>query len=288
MSTAKTVPVFCQPPGRNYVLPNGKIAAAFFDFDGTIAECEPDFVRAKDMFWHFMRRLGFNKKDAAEVFAKIEHDNMNLKGFEVDMLGEAMAATYRALCKKHGKRVNSNDELICREIGRHPYWRKPKEFKDALPVLNRTQHNFLMVLVTIGNREAQKYKAKMLGLQFDEMIITAESNKRLLVANAIKDCNIDPRYSFMKGNSAKSDGDVGHVTNMIYNPLETGLKFDEAELPTQTDFEIFVVKNWREAEEQGIMRLVRRRRYLLGDQHTYKESSEDDVSSRIEFNSLAE
>lgn len=285
MNTAKSFPAFCQPAGRNFVLPNGKIAAAFFDFDGTIAECQPDFDQAKRMFGHFMRRLGFKKADAYEVLKRIERETMTKHGFDVHLLGEVMANTYRELCKLNRKRINQDDELICREIGRHPYWKKPREFKDALPVLDRTRRNFLMVLVTIGNREAQKYKARMLGLSsmFDEMIITAESNKSVLIANTIEDCNIDPEHSFMKGNSLKSDvSECAFVTNVIYNPLESAAH-DVAPMPKDTGFDIITVKNWREAEEHGILRFVRRRRYLLGDTHTYNEALEDDVVSNVTF-----
>jgi hypothetical protein len=147
---------------------------------------------------------------------------------------------------------------MCKDIGNSPFFREPELFLNAVPVLNRARHNFLLIGVTMGNREAQKYKISQGGLFFDHFIITPYDDKRERVAELIKDLNIDPKFSAFIGNSVRSDGQCIAETNVVLVPFEKGV-FDQEEMPTSSKYEVFRVRDWRDAEERAIMRLVRRR-----------------------------
>jgi hypothetical protein len=86
-----------------------------------------------------------------------------------------------------------------------------------------------------------------------------------IVQEVMEDLNIDPYHSAHIGNSMRSDGACLAVTNFIFLPLEAGWSFDKSKpIPTETTkdsgFQMYSVKDWREAEERGINRLLRRRK----------------------------
>ncbi|MBI4533009.1 MAG: HAD family hydrolase [Candidatus Melainabacteria bacterium] len=251
----------CQVPGRNFCAPNGKVAALFVDIDGTILICERNFRRAKTRFGYYMTKLGFDGALSMQLAQKYELAYIHKHGFERDALAKSMVWAYRQLCKDNGVRCNGCDVGICEDIGRSPFFREPELFPNAAPVLARAFHSFRMIAVTIGNREAQKYKIRQAGLAtvFGDIIITQRDDKVELVRAAIADLNIDPNLSAFIGNSIRSDGACLAATNFIYLPMEPGWAFDEAELPKDTGFEVFEAKDWREVEEHGINRLMRRR-----------------------------
>src|SRR5215471_10607461 len=262
----------CQVPGRNFCAPNGKIAALFVDIDGTISVCEPYFEEAKLRFGYFMELRGFGRAKAVKLVREIELAYLEKHGFERDALATAMVGAYRQLAKEHGKRTNKFDRGICEDIGRSPFFREPELFANAAAVLGRSHHNFRIIAVSIGNREAQKYKIRQAGLAtvFDDMIITQRDDKAGLVKAAIEDYGIDPRYSAFIGNSIRSDGACLRETNFMHLPMEPGWAFDKAALPKDTGFQAFQMKGWREVEERGINRLLRRRQTALESEGSHK------------------
>lgn len=257
----------CQTPDRNYCAPNGKLAALFVDIDGTTVVCQPYFDEAAESFAHFMELRGFNGKEARDLMHEVDHAKTELEGFERDRYGRSLIDCYRQMVKRHRRRFSpdekTQDERILRNIGMAPFFRDPQVFPNAGPVLGRAKHSFMILAVSIGNREAQKYKVRQAGLDpvFDQLFITPRDNKVEIVREVIEDLNIDPHYSGFIGNSMRSDGACLAVTNFIYLPLEAGWSFDKSKaIPQETGFQMFEVKDWREAEERGINRLLRRRK----------------------------
>lgn len=261
----------CRTADRNFCAPAGKIAALFVDVDGTMLVCQPYFDQANANFGHFMKLRGFDPEESIKVLRKIDHASTELVGFERDRFGKSIVEAYEHMRKLKRKRFKQdeimNDRQICENIGRAPFFREPEVFPNTAAVLARAHHNFMIIAVTIGNREAQKYKVRQAGLQpvFDELIITSRDDKPKLVAQVIKDLNIDPHLSAFIGNSKRSDGACVAHTNFIYLPLEPGWDYDKnAELPKSDPFEIIPVDDWRQCEERGINSLVRKRRKLMG------------------------
>jgi FMN phosphatase YigB (HAD superfamily) len=260
----------CQSMDRNFCAPNEKNAALFVDVDGTILVCQPYFDEAAESFGYFMALRGFDKEQAKARLAQVDHEKTEREGFERDRFGKSLIDAYRSLVKEKRRRFTvdqqKQDEIILRQIGMGPFFREPQLFANAAAVLGRAHHNFLIFAVSIGNREAQKYKVRQAGLDpvFDELIITARDDKAEIVAGVIRDWNIDPALSAFIGNSKRSDGANLAVTNFVYLPLEAGWAFDQTRELPQSDFEMFSVKDWREAEEKAINRLVRRRKAAKG------------------------
>lgn len=256
----------CHTPNRNYCAPDGLIYALFVDVDGTMLECQPYFDQASADFAYFMGIRGFDVEEARALLSQIDHAKTEAEGFERDRFGNSMLEVYMKLIKDKRRRLKpehiEHDRRLILALGQAPFFRTPRLFENCGAVLGRAHHSFRMFAVSIGNREAQKYKVRQAGLEsvFDGLIITPNDNKPEYVAAAIEDMGIDPRLSAFIGNSVRSDGACLVHTNFIHLPLESGWSFDKSrDLPANTGFKVFQAANWREAEEKGINRLIRMR-----------------------------
>jgi FMN phosphatase YigB (HAD superfamily) len=252
---------------RNFCVPDGKIAALFVDIDGTCTVCQPYFDEAAESFAYFMSLRGFDADQAREHLAKLNHSMTEEGGFERELFGKILIETYRQLVKAQRRRFSAStkakDEAILRSLGMGPFFREPQVFPNARPVLNRAQHSFLMIAVSIGSRDAQKYKVSAAGLSsvFDYLIVTSRDDKVEIVRQVIEELNIDPHLSAFIGNSPRSDGACLAATNFVLLPLEKGWAFDVSrDLPQDTGFKLYRAADWRDAEERGINGLLRQRK----------------------------
>ncbi len=255
----------CQTPDRNMCAPDGKLAALFVDVDGTLIVCQPYFDAAMEEFAELMKLCGFDRQEARETLHNVYYGSMPHRGFERHKFAEGIAEAYHVLAKKHKIRRRPIIANICERIGRAPFFNPPVLFEYALPVLTRARHNYMIVAVTVGNREAQKYKIRQGGLSavFDDTIITLSENKAQLVAEYMEDMNISPKHSAFIGNSIRSDGASLSKTNFIYLPLETSLASASDKLPENTGFQLYRAKDWHEVEESCLNRQIRVRRRAL-------------------------
>lgn len=255
----------CHTPDRNMCAPDGKLAVLFVDIDGTVMVCQKYFDGAIQEFAELMSLCGFNRKAAEAKLNQVYYGSMPHRGFERGKFGQAIAESYTALCRENGVRRKKLVADICERIGRAPFFNPPELFDYALPVLTRARHNFMIVAVTVGNREAQKYKIRQGGLSavFDDIIITLQENKAGLVGQFIEDMDASPHYSAFVGNSIRSDGAALSKTNFVYLPLETSLASASDKLPENTGFETMRCKDWLDVEESALNRLIRRRRRAI-------------------------
>ncbi len=209
-----------------------------------------------------MSLCGFSKRAAKKALQEVYYGRKPFRGYDREKFGEAIADAYDHICKKEGVRKDPLVSSICQRIGTAPFFQQPELFPNALPVLTRARHNFLIVAVTVGTREVQKYKIGQGGLSsvFDDTIFTLHENKADLVQEFIEDNNVCPHHSAFIGNSMRSDGVTLNKTNFVYLPLEISLASKCDKFPENTGFELFNAHNWTEAEERAIKRLIRRRR----------------------------
>jgi FMN phosphatase YigB (HAD superfamily) len=247
--------------------PGGKVAALFVDIDGTAMICQPYFDGAFEEFATVMELLGVPKDASKKALTDIYYGSMPHRGFERERFPEGIIETYHHLCTEYKLDRRVDILPVLERIGNAPFFRSPELFPNALQVLTRAQHNFMLIAVTVGDREVQKYKIRQGGLDaiFDETIITLREGKAELVAEAIEDYNIDPNFSAFIGNSIRSDGVCLNKTNFIYLPLESSLSKTGDKLPENTGFKTFSVVDWRDGEERAIKRLLRRRKMAMGD-----------------------
>lgn len=242
--------------------PDGKYYVLYVDVDGTLVVCEPLFKRARANFGFLMRQVGFEAEEALQLIHEVDLRNAHAVGFERDRFPQSMVETYRELCKKYDKEPQQEVADLCSYIGNSPFFVAPEVFANAIVVLERLSEYFVLVAVTMGNREAQEYKIHQAGFGglFDELIITPNDNKPECVRNSIFDMNVDASLSAFIGNSPRSDGACLTETNFIHLPMEESWAFDDKPLPKDTGFEAFSARTWREAEETAA-RLIRRREY---------------------------
>ncbi len=252
----------CHTPERNMCAPDGKFAALFVDIDGTVMECQPYFDAAVEEFAKLMTLCGFSRLTAKQTLNAVYYGSMPHRGFERHKFGLALAEAYKTLCRENGRRPNKTVRNICSRIGMAPFFNAPVLFSNVLPVLTRAQHNFLIIAVTVGDREVQKYKIRQGGLSsiFDDEIITLSENKAERVREYIEDMDVSAAHSAFIGNSMRSDGQTLTETNFIYLPLENSLAAPNDKFPENTGFHLFHATNWREVEERALKRLIRRRR----------------------------
>ena len=264
----------CRTADRNICAPGNKIAALFVDIDGTVMKCQQYFDDAENEFWSL---CGFNPNHARKVLKDVYYGSMPHRGFENHRFAEALAEAYHRICRENGKRRDKLVSAICKRIGSAPFFNKPELFDDVMPVLTRAKHNFLIIAVTVGSRDPQKYKIRQGGLSavFDDIIITLSENKAQLVEEVMIDRHINPHYSLFVGNSVRSDGATLARTNFAYLPLETSLANAGDAFPQTDCFELFEVRDWAEFEERAINRLVRRRHVALANEEHSAVDLED-------------
>jgi putative hydrolase of the HAD superfamily len=252
----------CNLVARRVKGPDGKFFVLYIDVDGTLVACEPLFKRARANFSFLMQQCGFSPEEALELINTVDLRNAHAVGFERARFPQSMVETYRELCKQYGKEFVPQVADLCSYIGNSPFFVEPEVFPNAIPVLERLSEYFVLVAVTMGNREAQEYKIHQAGFGglFDELIITPNDNKAECVRNSVIDMNVNTSLSAFIGNSPRSDGACLTETNFIHLPLEESWAFDQKALPENTGFEAFSAKSWREAEEIAA-RLIRRREY---------------------------
>ena len=265
----------CNFRSRKVFGPDGKHYVLYIDVDGTLVACEPLFKRARANFAHLMSLLGFDPEQALTLIHDIDLRSAKAVGFERDRFPQSMVATYKELCRLASKKAEPRVIELCTDIGNSPFFQIPEVFANALPVLERASKYFLLVAVTMGNREVQEYKIHQAGFGglFDELIITPNDNKAECVRESIIDMNVDPALSAFIGNSLRSDGACLTETNFVHLPLEDGWAFDEHALPADTGFQAFSATSWRGAEERAIARLIRQREYTGGGKTRRKKTT---------------
>ncbi|HMW88491.1 MAG TPA: hypothetical protein PKN86_05200 [Candidatus Obscuribacter sp.] len=260
----------CFAEQRDLITPNGKLAVLCIDMDGTTIECQPYFDEAFEEFALLMSLLGVPHEESTNALKRIYYGSMPHRGFERHRFPEALVETYEDLRKRFNLTQVPDQQAehfrsLLKGIGSAPFFRRPKLFTDCIQVLTQAHERFLLVAVTVGDYEAQLFKIRQSGLEklFDDRIITLTEGKDKLVAQLIEDYNIDPEYSAFIGNSVRSDGVCLNVMNFIHVPFETSLSKDGDKLPENTGFKVFPVKNWRDAQENAINRLIRQRDMAL-------------------------
>lgn len=260
----------CFAEQRDLITPNGKLAVLCIDMDGTTIECQPYFDEAFEEFALLMSLLGVPHEESTNALKRIYYGSMPHRGFERHRFPEALVETYEDLRKRFNLTQVPDQQAehfrsLLKGIGSAPFFRRPKLFTDCIQVLTQAHERFLLVAVTVGDYEAQLFKIRQSGLEklFDDRIITLTEGKDKLVAQLIEDYNIDPEYSAFIGNSVRSDGVCLNVMNFIHVPFETSLSKDGDKLPENTGFRVFPVKNWRDAQENAINRLIRQRDMAL-------------------------
>ncbi|HNB14897.1 MAG TPA: hypothetical protein PLC15_05930 [Candidatus Obscuribacter sp.] len=260
----------CFAEQRDLITPNGKLAVLCIDMDGTTIECQPYFDEAFEEFALLMSLLGVPHEESTNALKRIYYGSMPHRGFERHRFPEALVETYEDLRKRFNLTQVPDQQAehfrsLLKGIGSAPFFRRPKLFADCIQVLTQAHERFLLVAVTVGDYEAQLFKIRQSGLEklFDDRIITLTEGKDKLVAQLIEDYNIDPEYSAFIGNSVRSDGVCLNVMNFIHVPFETSLSKDGDKLPENTGFKVFPVKNWRDAQENAINRLIRQRDMAL-------------------------
>lgn len=177
-----------------------------FDFDDTLVSTNPVFDAAKMRFVSLIRRLALDVPNLLEIVNEYDKQLVREKGFARDCFPRALVRAYRYCCQFHGKQA---DEQVVREIENIGWWvfDQPLEVKEGVPeVLAALRENYVMLLVTKGDRKHQMTKVQESGLDryFDDVFVVNEKDATLFsslcwnFAGSLRDC-------WSIGNSIKSD-----------------------------------------------------------------------------------
>jgi putative hydrolase of the HAD superfamily len=195
-----------------------------FDGDDTLWETMPLYTEAKHRFYVAMAEQGFDSRDVAEDFEKIDLNNMERFGFGRLRFPTSMVDTYRLLSHRFGRRLNEALEAKFWGIGDAVFTKRPRVFPEAHEVLGAIKRSSSLVLLTKGEQSVQRERVAQSGLEefFVAVYVVAEKGRSEL-DRVLNDVGIEPSASWSIGNSLKAD--INPALNMgmsaIWIPYHT-------------------------------------------------------------------
>lgn len=184
-----------------------KRTGVILDFDDTLVETTIHFYQAQDEFAAEMSKIGFEKEKVIPVLEKIDIENViKSGGFYKHCFPNAMGDTYQYFCKLIGKKVCVNTKIKLENIGWQVFEREPEDIPGAKEVVAELAKEFPLFLVTKGDQENQIKRVKQKGLyDYFQGVYVVSNCKEQELSNIINENNLEAGYSWMIGNSMKSD-----------------------------------------------------------------------------------
>jgi putative hydrolase of the HAD superfamily len=184
-------------------LPSGVL----FDFDDTLVETTIHFNHAKKKFAGIMSSLDFPAAEALETLNQIDIRNVkHCGGFFKECFPHALGETYDYYCKHLKREINPGLRKEIEDLGWQVYDHPVKTMKNAGIVLKELHNRYPLYLATRGEPGVQKARLEQSGLAcwFKKIYVLAQKDKDTYLSIA-KEQKITPRYSWIVGNSMKSD-----------------------------------------------------------------------------------
>jgi putative hydrolase of the HAD superfamily len=184
-------------------LPSGVL----FDFDDTLVETTIHFNHAKEKFAGIMSSLDFPAAEALETLNQIDIRNVkHCGGFFKAYFPHALGETYVYYCKHLKREINPGLRKEIEDLGWQVYDHPVKTMKNAGIVLKELHNRYPLYLATRGEPGVQKARLEQSGLAcwFKKIYVLAQKDKDTYLSIA-KEQKITPRYSWIVGNSMKSD-----------------------------------------------------------------------------------
>lgn len=180
--------------------------AVIFDGDDTLWETQAEYEKAKAQFFQLMERLGFDVKDVQTRFAQTDVANVENFGFSKHRFPASMQAVYLSFCKEKHVEIDQNIANRVQGIGYSVFLQKPLLKTNTISILKSLRQKYSLYLFTSGDPDIQQYKIRELSIAplFRNIYITERKDAKEF-QRIIHQENIDPKKSWMVGNSLRSD-----------------------------------------------------------------------------------
>lgn len=180
---------------------------AIFDADDTLWKTQELFSAAIDQFEKLMYMQGFNPREAHDTMMEINVALAYQYGMRVNNFSDAMVQTYDRFCKGLGTYYSREVARDLRVIGLLPY-SSDVELYDGVRETIETLggRGYRLILCTSGSPSVQYDKLEKSGLYgFFERIYVVSCKTSEVFTNIVTDCGLVHAYTYMVGNSARSD-----------------------------------------------------------------------------------
>ena len=183
-----------------------KKIALILDADDTLWENNVFYEEATDAFAERMAREGFDPQRARETLARIEQERVPVYGYAPQEFARSLVLTYHQLCREDGRaprpEVEAEVEGIGNRVVEYPIILLDG-VAETVAVLSRHCRLFLL---TKGDPKVQRDKVDRSGLapHFEAIHIVPEKKPEVLQDLLVRH-NLDPRRTWMVGNSPRSD-----------------------------------------------------------------------------------
>lgn len=203
-----------------------------FDGDDTLWENHLFYEKAYDLFEKRISQLGFDSKRALSKRSEIDLANVSKMRFSRKRCPTSMVETYVFLCNEKGKTPEESVKRELFDIGDIPFTSRREFYPGAKELLEELKcSGCKLVLLTLGDNEVQEDKVRSMHLDalFDTIYIVDSKDVETYMS-VMRTLLLDPKNTFMVGNSMKSDVlpalQVG--LSVIHIPIETW-EYEKAE-----------------------------------------------------------
>ncbi|MCL6610682.1 MAG: HAD family hydrolase [Peptococcaceae bacterium] len=184
-----------------------------WDFDDTLVNTAIFFETAREKYARFMVRLGFPLDGVLETLNLLDIENVRrCGGFLKECFPRAMVQTYVHFCGVNGV---APDPDICGKVEEMGWWvfeQRPRPVPGAAEVLAelREAGRYEMFLATKGDPSVQWRRIEESGLRnFFKKVYVLKDKTSVEYIQIARRHGLDPRRSWVVGNSIKSDINPG-------------------------------------------------------------------------------
>lgn len=202
------------------------------DADDTLWENNIYFERAIAEFISFLNHRHLSPAEVRQKLNQVEHDNILQHGYGLHSFTHALVATFEQLSREPlTPALRQAIHGIAQAIAEQPI----ELLKHVGPTLKELHGRHRLLLVTKGNHQEQTGKVQRSGLGgfFSAVEVLAEKNRESY-HDIVSRYQLDPRTTWMVGNSPKSDINpaIAAGLNAVFIPHADTWVLEHAELCT--------------------------------------------------------
>ncbi len=185
--------------------------AVIFDGDDTLWNTQPIFKSVNDDFDTILRHQGFKPEEFHPLFNSINEELLETIKLSTERLGQAMSRTYEFMCQRVGIPSQSSimRELI--ELAEQVYIRAPQPMDGLHAVLSSLSKDFELFFYSAGKDTTQRTRLASLGADefFQDRLFIVRRKDEDVLSAILKDYGLDPRTTWIVGNSPKFEINPG-------------------------------------------------------------------------------
>ena len=181
--------------------------AVIFDGDDTLWKSQELCAAATSDFYQLLEGMGFDASRVRSLFRSYNRPVPGKGQRPKDRRNRAMTETYATLC---GERGRAFDRQVVKELlktNERIYAIDPRPMENAPGVLSRLAEGAKLVLFSGGDDEVQRRKLAKASLTscFGERIYLVPQKSKGALRHVLKEEGLDPRETWMVGNSPRFD-----------------------------------------------------------------------------------